>query len=653
MILSRRILLAGLGTLCVLLGLSQLSMPLTGYRAKGVTHGGAKSDEKSHRILGEVPVTTAVPRVPSKVCHAPLSGGIRDTLWVAMAAWDDRLLLLRSLDSVMSQTGVMGGPPEARMPRGLKHEHRPPSHGEPSLAFTEPTVAIKVVVFEDRSHNLLSAEEQAYYAARMDVVFLRPPPPLNLTGAATVADGDSHQMPTLGSAGGKWTMFEHIRLHALPADYVLVFDGDDVLADGTSLSYIHDKMSRDKSWFGWGRHNGKYSNECGDIPHKEMVFADVRQSKWWSYCHPRVFVASLLEQLDVRHFQRDDGTWLQKSTDRPFIYGFMELAGPDRVTYLGGKAAVNYTFTKNNGLTRFSSKTITGDKQLVRSRPALKRKPMTMHVFMAVFDRNNTAVVLKRLVDSIGIERLVIHVCNNDPLRQTALEQTALRVVSDWEIGSMKSFRVGMASVRQVFRDGEDKDTLAQVNPQAHGQTQRRRTLKNMADPAVGGARTTARTTAGTAAESTEVGQGTHDAKESIQMTEMELDVVDRILGKLDAADEAVNDMTEEGSLRVGASDSDDTQYADSILDRVFQRVDPEQVVDPDGTTTATASWTTKSNGEVQREIVVHNLGQNIGGFSRFLVARKVTGVCLPFFVRFPWDKTKTRQSIRGSSGGR
>tara|TARA_B110000091_G_C13767864_1_gene455251 strand:+ start:1307 stop:1639 length:333 start_codon:yes stop_codon:yes gene_type:complete len=57
----------------------------------------------------------------------------------------------------------------------------------------------------------------------------------------------------MGSAYSKWRIFEFIRQRMIPNDYVMVFDGDDVLHDNRVLEYIHSSIQEFKPWFLWGR----------------------------------------------------------------------------------------------------------------------------------------------------------------------------------------------------------------------------------------------------------------------------------------------------------------------------------------------------------------------------------------------------------------
>lgn len=135
--------------------------------------------------------------------------GFVDTLWVAMASWNDDEGLRRAIASVQTQ----------------------------KKAFSH----VRLVIFEDRSRKMLSLNEKESYPG---VVFL------------------GSEQPK-GAAYGKWTIFKWIRGHARPTDYVLVLDGDDVLADNRVFSDVRNVVYKHKPWFAYGKHNGKFSNQCG------------------------------------------------------------------------------------------------------------------------------------------------------------------------------------------------------------------------------------------------------------------------------------------------------------------------------------------------------------------------------------------------------
>jgi hypothetical protein len=332
---------------------------------------------KSSPILPIEYLPKAMSHTGKEACDKQLHSS--EKLWIAVPAWDDVPGLHRALKSVVNQaeTGYQ---------------------------------KVRTVVFEDQSKRMFTREQKEYYSKRMDVTFLY----------------NNETKKNLGSAYGKWKLFEYIRRHALPHEYTLVLDGDDTLADNLVLRDVHRGLQQHKPWFAWGRHNGKYSEQCHDLQLKdnETTASWVRPPNDWSFCHPRMFQSHLLQHLEEADFRRDDGTWLQKATDRPFIYQFMEMAGPKRVKYLGKRPMYNYTMGSHNGLKVFKADVIEGDKELVNKRPPAPQSLDTIHVVTCVYNRNNTREYLERLVRSElePGQSLEIHVCNNKIDRQKELE---------------------------------------------------------------------------------------------------------------------------------------------------------------------------------------------------------------------------------------
>lgn len=323
-----------------------------------------------------------------------------ERIWFALPSWNKSKLLKRALQSLIDQQDI-------------------------------GYAQIKVVVFEDYSKDMLTEEDKAYYrsltatASHVDFVFLREP---------------GSPIKSKGSAFGKWSLFEYIRDKALPHEYVFILDGDDTLSDRKVVRYLFTKLHRYRPMFAWGRHNGKYSEQCADLdrskfPEKpdQPYTLQIRKGVW-SFCHPRMFQAHLLRELNVKEFQRNDGSWLQKATDRPFIFKFMELAGLDNIRFLGDRPVYNYTFTSDNGLTRFSKSLITGDKELVNNRPPAPPAPYNLHVVACVYHRNNTEIFLSKLIQSRLPPGLVlnIHICNNNRQRQLELERLASKLMLEY-----------------------------------------------------------------------------------------------------------------------------------------------------------------------------------------------------------------------------
>eukprot|EP00566_Odontella_aurita_P011772 CAMPEP_0113594588 /NCGR_PEP_ID=MMETSP0015_2-20120614/39167_1 /TAXON_ID=2838 /ORGANISM="Odontella" /LENGTH=384 /DNA_ID=CAMNT_0000501615 /DNA_START=194 /DNA_END=1345 /DNA_ORIENTATION=- /assembly_acc=CAM_ASM_000160 len=254
---------------------------------------------------------------------------------------------------------------------------------------------VRVVVFEDHSSNMISSEEIEAYRDRMNVTFLRNPKP-----------------PNQGSAYGKAKLFDFLRENALPHEYVIVLDGDDVLPDSWTIHNIHVALQRKKPWFAWGRQNGKFSASCTKVEKDSDL--SLRFIKW-SFCHPRIFRAHLLNHIDDRDLQRQDGQWLQKATDAAFIYKFMELAGPDRVLFLHEQPLYNYTFGHQNGLKVFRKRKILIDKRNVQRHEPAEMMKYDIHVLCLLQSKEKAKEVLKGLAGTrLNVDQsLHIHVWNN------------------------------------------------------------------------------------------------------------------------------------------------------------------------------------------------------------------------------------------------
>lgn len=310
-----------------------------------------------------------------EICK-PSDTTTEETLWIAVPAWNETRLLENCLDSIASQVNT-----------GFAHIH--------------------VVVFEDYSIDMFTKEQKQKYSDAMQITYLANSGPMK------------H-----GSAYGKWKLFEHIRSVAKPHEYTLIIDGDDTLADIKTVSYIYKRLKETKAWFAWGRHNGKYSEQCRSLRWGMMTSHKTIRNAVWSFCHPRMFQSHLLQSLSMSDFQRDNGEWLQKSTDRPFIFKFMEVAGQDRIQYIGDQRALyNYTFDSRNGLKVFKKEVIQGDKDLVNHRPPAPRSRDIIHVISCIYDRQNTQQFLQKFSKTVLPKdyELKIHICNNSPDRQKEL----------------------------------------------------------------------------------------------------------------------------------------------------------------------------------------------------------------------------------------
>lgn len=302
---------------------------------------------------------------------------LNDTMWIVMTSWNDKKGLHRALKNVESQ-----------LP-SFKNVH--------------------VVVYEDVSPDMMSQEEKSHYSA----TFLQ-----RLT------------VQNMGSAYAKFRIFKHIQTISNPNDYVMVLDGDDVLSHNGVLQYIRNVTLQHQYWFMWGRIRGKYEEQCGPLPVKtSMIRAHARNMKRqiWPVCHPRIFKSGLIRYLNEDQFKDENDNWLQKSTDRPFMFSFLEWSGDDRIHFLSEQQIYNYSWTPNNGLLRFNAKTINYDRDYVNQREPMTEHPIFIDVIACLWDRRSESSFFSSIMGSSLRENHIIrlHICNNKPELQYERENIA------------------------------------------------------------------------------------------------------------------------------------------------------------------------------------------------------------------------------------
>eukprot|EP00963_Diacronema_lutheri_P005777 scaffold458_cov424-Pavlova_lutheri.AAC.4 len=211
-----------------------------------------------------------------------------------------------------------------------------------------------------------------------------------------------------GPACSKWYGFEYVRRQAKPYEIVVIMDGDDKLSRRDSLEVIWKYHMKLNAWFTYGSMVGRYAEEIGRFPER-----DFRNSSW-VYGHPRTFRAGLLSFLEMPDFLDSDGNFLQKGTERGFIYKFLELCGPRRIQYIR-EILYRYSTHRRNTVRTVSSELRL--KQVARFKGAIPLQEISaIHVILCVFQRRE---VLPQLFDDLKAQtmsdRLHIHICVNNP----------------------------------------------------------------------------------------------------------------------------------------------------------------------------------------------------------------------------------------------
>ena len=150
----------------------------------------------------------------------------------------------------------------------------------------------------------------------------------------------------LGPAGSKFWIFQIVKYSILagPNDIVMVLDGDDELLHPQGLTIINQKYLDTNAWFTYGSMEGRWSEQIVDLPDKirsgEQSFRPRQQP--WLYGHPRTLKLHLLDHVPSTDFQYSSGNdghgqWLQKGTERGFMFRCLELAGVNRIGYIAEK----------------------------------------------------------------------------------------------------------------------------------------------------------------------------------------------------------------------------------------------------------------------------------------------------------------------------
>lgn len=114
-----------------------------------------------------------------------------------------------------------------------------------------------------------------------------------------------------------------------PHDIVALVDGDDWLADPTSLQRVAVEYANG-AWVTWG------SFECSDG--RRGFAADVDWSKPlrsqpWVSTHLKTFRAGLFQRIDDADLKIDD-EWIDRCDDPAFMWPIIEMAGRERCRFI-------------------------------------------------------------------------------------------------------------------------------------------------------------------------------------------------------------------------------------------------------------------------------------------------------------------------------
>ena len=235
----------------------------------------------------------------------------------------------------------------------------------------------------------------------------------------------------LGPGGSKYMGFRLVESLAEPHEVVLVVDGDDMLSSAKALEIINAKYINESVWFTYGSfrvNNPRYqrwSKQVMDLPVSGPF--SPRDERNWRYGHPRSFKAHLLPYISREDFMDANGSWLQKASDRGFIYRTLELSGQDRVGYIP-ETIYEYRYSETDS----TLQTVPAEKRrasldhVLHDMPHSEPLQLPIHVVLVLWKRipllrTQLDLLANQTVLAKG-QRLKVHLVNNNPNR-TAIQE--------------------------------------------------------------------------------------------------------------------------------------------------------------------------------------------------------------------------------------
>lgn len=219
-----------------------------------------------------------------------------------------------------------------------------------------------------------------------------------------------------GSACSKWAAFQYLQVESQPLDIVVIVDGDDYFIRPDALLLLFEVHFRNNIWFTYGSFYGRYAEQVG------MHGGGEFRNRPWVYGHPRSFRAGLLKHITKSDFTDTDGNYLQKGSERGFVYKFLELCGSRRIYYV---SAVLYKYRDHSG----NSFKLLSRRQRQRAvRRFNSESPVQelndIHVIFCVYARgSHLAPLLGALEQQTVAAKLRLHVCINNRTLTTYVEE--------------------------------------------------------------------------------------------------------------------------------------------------------------------------------------------------------------------------------------
>jgi len=109
------------------------------------------------------------------------------------------------------------------------------------------------------------------------------------------------------------------------------------LIGSNALNVIANTYKSRHCWCSYGSMVGLYADQIRGFDKSETVPRLLPRQIQWRWGHPRSFKVNLISHFKKSDFQDWSGNWVQKATDRGFIFRMIEMSGASRTCYISEK----------------------------------------------------------------------------------------------------------------------------------------------------------------------------------------------------------------------------------------------------------------------------------------------------------------------------
>jgi glycosyltransferase involved in cell wall biosynthesis len=232
----------------------------------------------------------------------------------------------------------------------------------------------------------------------------------------------------------KWKAIEYIREKAKPTDIFTILDGDDYYTKEHAIERILMEYIKTGCWLTYGSAEGENTKQG-----KQIAEFNRCHRNSFPFQHPRSCSIHLLKYFNKEDFKDHEGQWIQRGSDRQFIYKCIELSGIDRISFISEELYF-YRTHKNNVRNKISKEyKIHIEDMLIKKPPAI-RITDTIDIVMCSYKRQKTlADIIKSIDEQKCDKQIVLHIINTntdewestqDIINNTLIEKIQIKLIN-------------------------------------------------------------------------------------------------------------------------------------------------------------------------------------------------------------------------------